>query len=170
MTALRGNSTVSDRQNGATRSAARVSRSRFPTRLLLLSGGLIVLPACGCQSPASPPAPPGGGRRYILPYDVFARDVEPVLRRQGCGADGDCHGGGIRGTFELSPDAAPDPRFDFTQAALQVNGAHPDDSPLLRKPLAEAAGGAPHAFKVFTSTEAADYALLRAWVVSGVFE
>lgn len=170
MTAKRDNSKVSCLRRGALVHWGLVPRIGVPARLLLLSGGLIALPVGGCRPPSSPPAPPEGGRRYVLPYEAFVQNVEPVLRRQGCGVGGDCHGGGIRGTFQLSPDGAPDPRFDFTQAALQVNGTHPDDSTLLRKPLALDAGGAPHAFKVFASPEAADYQLLRQWIVSGVFE
>lgn len=106
----------------------------------------------------------------MLPYDVFVAEVGPVLRRQGCAAEGGCHGGGIRGTFALSPEARPDPEFDFEQARLQVDGYHPEASALLRKPLAVEAGGAPHGTKVFASTSDPDYRVLADWIARGDFE
>lgn len=124
----------------------------------------------GCQAPPPATPPPGGGARFVLPYDAFVAQVAPVLRRHGCAAEGGCHGGGVRGTFALSPETRPDVAYDFDQTRLQVDGYHPDRSALLLKPLAIAAGGSPHAVKVFGSREDADYRVLREWVARGVFE
>src|SRR6185436_16237997 len=74
----------------------------------------------GCATPMSPPAPPGGGTTLHLDYAAFASAVEPILVAHGCNAGGDCHGGGIRGTLQLSPSSAIDTLYDFDQVALQV--------------------------------------------------
>jgi hypothetical protein len=103
-----------------------------------------------------------------LDWTEFQQSVEPVLIRQGCDATGDCHGGGIRGTFELSPPGAKDVRFDFDQASLQVTIAPRESSAILRMPLAIAAGGAPHPVKPFASTSDPDYQALLKWVQDGV--
>lgn len=124
--------------------------------------------ALGCVSPSAPPAPPSGGAAFHGDAGVFASVVEPVLQRHGCDAGGDCHGGGPRGAFELSPAGAKNVSFDFAQASLQVNPVAPDSSRLLTKPLALAAGGSAHAAKPFASTADSDYVALRAWILAGV--
>jgi len=103
-----------------------------------------------------------------LDYATFASAIEPMLTRHGCDAGGDCHGGGIRGTLELSPATAKDTLFDFAQVSLQVTPSAPDASPILTEPLAVAQGGTPHSVKVFADTTDADYRTLRAWVRAGV--
>ncbi len=103
-----------------------------------------------------------------LDYDEFVAAVEPVLVRNGCDAGGDCHGGGIRGTFALSPAGAKDLRFDFDQAALQVNPTQLDSSHILTKPLALAAGGVPHGVKVFATPADSGYQAIRGWILHGV--
>lgn len=113
---------------------------------------------------AATPEPPSGGTRFSLDYARFVADVEPILARRGCAADGDCHGGGVRGTFALSPLDARDPAFDFAQASLQVDGYAPSESPILRKPLALEAGGAPHAAKPFVDRNDTDFVALASWV------
>lgn len=122
----------------------------------------------GCSSPTSPPPPPGGGATLTLSFDQFAATVQPVLQQHGCDAGGDCHGGGIRGSLQLSPPDAKDPQFDFDQVALQVWAAHPDQSPILTEPLAVAAGGTPHAIKPFASTGDSGYVAIRNWIQAGV--
>ena len=104
----------------------------------------------------------------VYGYDEFVLSVEPVLTRHGCDATGDCHGGGIRGTFELSPPGAKSARFDFDQAVLQLSPTSPSASPLLTEPLATSAGGTPHAFKPFASTSDPDYQAILRWVLAGV--
>lgn len=120
-----------------------------------------------CSSPTSPPPPPGGGPQLVLSYDEFVASVEPVLVRQGCDATGDCHGGGIRGTLELSPPGAKNPQFDFDQVVLQVSAGSPNASPILTEPLALAAGGTPHSFKPFASTSDSDYVAIQQWIEHG---
>ncbi len=130
----------------------------------------LALPASllGCVSPTAPPAPPGGGQQLVLSESEFDAHVEPVLVRQGCDATGDCHGGGIRGTFELSPRGAKDAHFDFQQASQQVTITSRDSSRLLTQPLALAAGGTPHPYKPFASTADTDYVAIRQWILAGV--
>ena len=104
----------------------------------------------------------------MLSYTEFARTVEPILIRQGCDAGGDCHGGGIRGTFELSPAGAKDTLFDFRQASLQVSASSPVNSRILTEPLALAAGGTPHGYKPIASTSDPDYQAILQWIMDGV--
>jgi len=124
----------------------------------------------GCGTDVTPPTPPGGGQRLELSAERFAAEVEPVLMARGCDAGGDCHGGGIRGTFELSPASAKDVEFDFEQARLQVRPTDRAESPLLTKPLAEPLGGAPHSYEPFTSTDDPDYQVILAWINAGVLQ
>ncbi len=140
--------------------------SPTPRRVL----ALLALPASllGCVSPTAPPAPPGGGQQLVMSESEFDATVEPVLVRHGCDATGDCHGGGIRGTFELSPPGAKDSHFDFVQASVQVSIVDRDSSPLLTNPLALAVGGTPHPFKPFASTADSDYVAIRRWILDGV--
>jgi hypothetical protein len=121
----------------------------------------------GCSSPTAPPAPPGGGQHLALSFEDFESNVEPVLVRHGCDATGDCHGGGIRGSLELSPPDAKDARFDFDQVSLQVSASAPESSAILTEPLALDAGGTPHGVKPFASTSDADYQAILAWVRAG---
>jgi len=122
----------------------------------------------GCATPTSPPAPPGGGTALHLDYATFASAVEPILVAHGCDAGGDCHGGGIRGTLELSPETAKDTVYDFGQVSLQVTSNFPDQSPILTRPLADSAGGTAHSVKVFADTNDAQWRTIRAWVRAGV--
>lgn len=134
--------------------------------MAILVGSPLV--ALGCVSPTAPPRPPSGGQTFTPSYDQFVATVEPVLQRHGCDAAGDCHGGGPRGTLELSPPGAKNASFDFEQVSLQANPVAPDSSRLLTKPLALAAGGVPHGVKPFASTSDTDYVALRAWILAGV--
>ena len=101
----------------------------------------------GCAAPTSPPKPPSGGTLLHL---------------------GDCHGGGIRGTLQLSPATAIDTAYDFAQISLQVTSNFPDQSPILTRPLADSAGGTAHAVKVFADTNDTQWRTIRAWVRAGV--
>ena len=116
----------------------------------------------------APPAPPGGGTALHLDYAAFANAVEPILVARGCDAEGDCHGGGFRGTLRLSPPSAKDTRYDFDQVSLQVTANDPDRSPILTEPLAMPAGGTAHSVKVFTDTTDSQYRTIRDWVRAGV--
>jgi hypothetical protein len=120
-----------------------------------------------CSGPLDPPAPASGGQRLVLDYEVFVSSVLPVLNGRGCDAGGDCHGGGIRGSFELSPAASKDPSFDFEQASLQVFPVERGESPLLTKPLAAAAGGTPHSYEPFVSREDPEFLAIERWIDAG---
>jgi hypothetical protein len=129
----------------------------------------LCLSGCDHASPTSP-EPPSGGREYVLSYDSFAASVEPVLASQGCD-NLNCHGGGIRGTFQLSPPGNKDSHYDFTQACMQVTPSDPKNSPLVMKPLAAECGGATHAGgSFFFSLDDPNYVALLQWVESGVFK
>lgn len=143
----------------------RIRRTVAPLAL-----ALSVLPGVvqGCSSPTAPPEPPGGGQTLLLDFTQFEQTVEPVLVAQGCDATGDCHGGGIRGSLQLSPPGAKDTRFDFDQVVLQVSASNRSASPILTEPLALAAGGTPHSVKPFASTSDADYQAILAWIMAGV--
>lgn len=142
-----------------------------PNRLLpVLVGALLASLGTGCSSSEpsmTAPQPPGGGQERVLDYDAFVAGVAPVLRRKGCDATGDCHGGGIRGSFELSPPTAKDLRFDFEQVSLEIDPLEPASSALLLKPLAEGAGGMPHAYVAFDSTSDPDFQSVLAWIEAG---
>lgn len=140
---------------------------------LLTVGVLCAIAAvCGGCTDASPhdPAPPSGGRQYVLDESVYGTLISPVLTNRGCDNIA-CHGGGLRGTLELSPPEDKDLFFDFDQVARQVDPALPASSPLLMKPLAEAAGGDVHTAGVtFIDTDDPDYQTILAWIEAGEFE
>ncbi|MBE0565277.1 MAG: hypothetical protein IH621_04905, partial [Krumholzibacteria bacterium] len=118
------------------------------------------------------PVPPGGGHEYVLDYEAYVTDVAPVLAARGCDTVA-CHGGGIRGTYALSPADDKDFPFDFAQARLQVLPAAPATSPLLQKPLDPAAGGAAHAADPqqsgFPATSDPGYQAILAWIEAGEY-
>jgi len=136
--------------------------------VLTLALGVLLGAAPGCRSATAPPTPPGGGQTLNLSFAQFEQDVSPVLVAHGCDATGDCHGGGIRGSFQLSPPGAKNPRFDFDQTVLQVSASQPAASPILTEPLAVDAGGTPHSVKVFASTSDPGYQAILSWIMTGV--
>jgi hypothetical protein len=145
----------------------RADRSRASRMIAVLAA--LALPAAvpACSSPTAPIDPPGGGEELVLSFEQFEQTVEPLLIRHGCDAAGDCHGGGIRGSFELSPAGAKDARFDFDQSALQVWPTARERSPILTEPLALEAGGTPHGVKPFASAEDSDYRAILRWILDG---
>jgi hypothetical protein len=116
----------------------------------------------GCSSPSGPAVPPGGGEDLVLDFDRFQAEVAPVLIEYGCHA-ASCHGGGIRGTYELSASGG-DLSFDFEQTALQVDPYDRLASPILTRPLA---GATPHAHEPFTDTTHPGYVAIRDWILAG---
>ena len=128
---------------------------------------LAALPVA-CATPSEPPVPPGGGQAANLSFETFETAVAPLLTQHGCDAGGDCHGGGIRGSFALSPADAKNAQFDFQQSALQVTITSPPASPLLTEPLAVAAGGTPHGIEPFADTADPDYQTILSWIEAGV--
>jgi len=143
---------------------AHFSATSADARRALIAGALS-LTMLACRQAATP-EPPSGGQRFVLDYTRFVEEVEPIFERRGCSTAGDCHGGGVRGTFALSPLDARDPAYDFAQASLQVNGYAPAASPILEKPLALDAGGVPHAAKPFRDRNDADFVILSRWVAT----
>jgi len=141
-------------------------------RVVFLAVYALLAAGCGVTTPEPDPPPPGGGNTYVLDYDVFVADIDPILTARGCD-DLSCHGGGIRGTFQLSPSADNDVDMDFAQSRLQVDGDLPDASLLLMKPLAEGAGGLAHAasapLSTFDSVTDPDYLTILAWIDAGEY-
>jgi hypothetical protein len=141
-------------------------------RTVLVPGACAALltVAGGCRTASTTgPEAPGGGRDYVLNFNTFASTVDPILTARGCD-NTNCHGGGIRGTFELSPDSDKDVDLDFSQARLQVNGSDPADSPILLKPLATECGGLAHGGgSFFASPDDPDYQTILAWIEAGYY-
>ena len=131
----------------------------------LLAMATLVM-GCG-EDPATTTPIPGGGRDIILDYQQFEQTISPLLTTHGCDAGGNCHGGGIRGTFELSPVDDKDIAFDFAQVELQVSAYAPEESALLLMPLAQAEGGLPHATEPFDSQAHTDYQTILQWILEG---
>lgn len=124
--------------------------------------------ACEKASP-NDPDPPGGGQNYVMSYNEFTTTIDPMLSQLGCD-NLNCHGGGIRGTFELSPPNDNDPSFDYEQASLQVFPPNPMESPLVMKPLAAECGGANHAGgSFFFSLDDPDYVAMLTWIENGEY-
>lgn len=155
-------------------SRAGGSATALPLTLDLTLALALALGAGGCR-PASPsaPNPPGGGATWVFDRARFDAEVAPVLGARGCDAV-ECHGGGIRGTFALSPAGDKDLGFDFAQARLQADPADAASSALLRKPLAVTAGGSAHAGDaeggIFATTADSDYQVILAWIAAAVAE
>jgi hypothetical protein len=132
---------------------------------------LVVVPLAACdEASITDPEIAGGGQEIVLDFERFEADVVTIFTERGCDNLA-CHGGGIRGTFQLSPASAKDADFDFEQASLQVDPVNRDASSLLLKPLSEIAGGLPHAgdgpTTTMNSVDDPDYATLRAWIQEG---
>jgi hypothetical protein len=130
--------------------------------------------SAGCGlAPTPDPEPPSGGQSFVVDYSTFVSDVSPILTANGCD-NSSCHGGGIRGTFELSPDTDKDLDLDFFQVGFQLNGSDPSLSPLLMKPLDESAGGEVHNADSgqfgFLDTSDPDYQTILTWIEAGVFQ
>ena len=154
---------------GKQRAAAAAQGARWLAWCALL---LTALAGAACRAPGTAPAPPGGDSLFVLDAARFAAEVRPVLVAEGCN-NALCHGGGPRGSFELSPPDAPDSDFDFAQAGQQVYGWDPLASPLLLKPLSQEAGGVDHAgegLAGFESTDDPGYQAIRDWILAGAWQ
>ncbi len=99
---------------------------------------------------------------------AFEANVAPILSSYGCD-NLSCHGGGIRGTYELSPPDAKDVAFDFAQSSQQVRGYDFTGSPLLAKPLADDGGTAPHSYEPFATVEDPAYQTILEWISAGEY-
>ena len=148
--------------------ARRIQTAAVFAAVAVAGVGLASAPGCDRPSTTGPEAP-GGGQSFVLDYQVFATQIDSILTARGCD-NLNCHGGGIRGTFELSPADNKDVAFDFSQARLQVDGNDPPASSLLMKPLAPEAGGTAHGgASAFASTDDSDYQAMLAWIQAGEY-
>ena len=145
------------------------SRHLVTVPILLLAA--VVLGGCNSASPSAPTIP-SGGRVYVLDAEAYGTVIAPVLTDKGCD-NLDCHGGGLRGTFQLSPAGDKDLAYDFAQTILQVTPADPAASPLLMKPLDPDAGGDVHTADSehfgFMSTADPDYQAVLDWIEAGEY-
>ena len=135
--------------------------ARWIPALTLVSSGLFY----GCEGGLEPTAPTGG-REVSLDVAFFVESIEPILQRRGC-SNVACHGG--QGSGELILSGGLNPQGDLVAVAGLVTTWQPEDSALLRKPLAEAAGGVQHVGgDVFTDTSDADYQTVLTWIADEV--
>jgi len=151
----------------------RARLRHLPVTVVVAALASLAMSASGCDTASTTdPQPPSGGQAYVLDYNAFVTAIDPILTARGCD-NASCHGGGIRGTFELSPAGDKNVDLDFEQACLQVNGTDPAASALLMKPLDPNAGGAAHAADPqqygFTSTNDPDYQSILAWIEAGEY-
>ena len=155
--------------------AVNLAAPRHLYRMGSITGALlliaVVLGGCSDASPGDP-APPSGGREYVLDVEAYGTVIAPVLTGKGCDNLA-CHGGGLRGTFQLSPFDDKDLAYDFDQVALHVDPADPAASSLLMKPLDMAAGGDVHTADSenfgFMSTGDPDYQAILNWIEEGEY-
>lgn len=119
----------------------------------------------GCTGPQAP-EPPSGGRELPLDFAVFVDEIEPILQQRGCSGMA-CHGG--QGSGELLLSGGTSPEADFIAVRGHVTPWDASHSPLVRKPLAESAGGDVHGGgDVFVDTADADYLTLLQWLSAGM--
>ena len=144
-------------------------RTMIRTTAIVLLAGIATAGGCKSADPGSS-APPTGGQEFILDEAVFADAIDPIFTAKGCD-NLSCHGGGLRGSFELSPFDDKDVGFDFEQVRRQLNPQHPESSSILTKPLATAEGGAVHTAPAqpygFTTRDDLDYQTILAWIQAG---
>jgi len=94
-------------------------------------------------------------------WDLFRRNVQPVLRRT-CAA-GNCHGSRFADLFLACGDTERELRWNFWVSTHFLSDSV-SQSELLRRPLSVARGGSFHeGGDVFDDTADPDYELLRAW-------
>jgi hypothetical protein len=134
----------------------------LPVRAWSLPACCLALWAAGACNGPQEPVPPGGGHDVALDYGVFVATIEPILQQRGCSNLG-CHGG--QGSGELLLSGGASPSADFLAVSGHVTPWDPPQSPLLRKPLAEDAGGAVHAGgEIFLSASDPDYVAILDWI------
>jgi YVTN family beta-propeller protein len=109
----------------------------------------------------------------ILDFDFFKARIEPIFttKRAGNARCVSCHGFGTTMRLQPLPDGSAtwndaDSRANFEVLRARVVPGNPDESRLLRHPLAESAGGDPHhdGGKHWTSKNDPEWQTLAAWV------
>ena len=107
-----------------------------------------------------------------LDFDFFKARIQPILttKRDGNARCISCHGFGTTMRLQPLPEGSAtwsdeDARANFARISARVVPGHPEDSRLLRHPLAEEAGGDPHhdGGKHWTSQEDPEWQTLAAW-------
>ena len=132
----------------------------------------LVLVAALAAAAAFPQTPPASNEASPLDYEFFKAKVQPIFlaKREGHARCYVCHSTGTPFRLQrLSPGAATwdeeQSRKNFRAASAMVNVSEPEDSLLLREPLAEAAGG--NHFhpggKHWDSKDAAEWKILDEW-------
>jgi YVTN family beta-propeller protein len=115
----------------------------------------------------------GSAPAPTLDFDFFKARIEPIFttKRPGNARCISCHGSGTPMQLKPLPEGAAtwsdaDARTNFDLVRARVVPGNPDQSRLLRHPLAEEAGGDPHhdGGKHWTSKSDPEWQTLLAWV------
>ena len=114
-----------------------------------------------------------GGSAPTLDYEFFKARIEPIFttKRPGNARCISCHGSGTPMKLTPLPEGSAtwteaEARANFDIIRARVVPGNPDESRLLRHPLAEEAGGDPHhdGGKHWTSKSDPEWQTLAAWV------
>jgi YVTN family beta-propeller protein len=117
--------------------------------------------------------PSAGGSAPTLDFAFFKARIEPVFttKRPGHARCISCHGDGTPMRLTPLPEGSAtwteaEARANFDTIRARVVPGNPDESRLLRHPLAEEAGGDPHhdGGKHWTSKSDPEWQMLAAWV------
>jgi hypothetical protein len=99
-------------------------------------------------------------------YQRFVRDVAPVMQKRCAG--GDCHGSPHSDFYLMCGEHEDELRWNYELSVRYLDDV-PASSELLRRPLAENAGGAYHeGGDIFANVEDPDYRKLLGWVEATV--
>jgi YVTN family beta-propeller protein len=124
----------------------------------------------GAPETASGAAQPSG---TVLDFEFFKARIEPIFttKRPGNARCVSCHAFGTTMRLQPLPDGSAtwkdtESRANFEVLRARVVPGNPDESRLLRHPLAESAGGDPHhdGGKHWTSKSDPEWQTLAAWV------
>ena len=133
---------------------------------------LLAMPALA-QVSGSQPQASSSAAPPTLDFDFFKARIEPIFttKRVGNARCISCHGSGTPMRLKPLPDDAAtwsdaDSRANFDAVRARVIPGDPDDSRLLRHPLAESAGGDPQhdGGKHWASKDDPEWVTLAAWV------
>jgi YVTN family beta-propeller protein len=124
-------------------------------------------------------ATPSQAATPSLDFDFFKARIQPILttKRDGNARCISCHGFSTTMRLQPLPEGSAtwsdaDARTNFALISARVVPGNPDDSRLLRRPLAESAGGDPHhdGGKHWTSKDDPEWQTLAAWVRGATLE
>src|SRR3954468_46041 len=139
--------------------------ARFVMLRLSAVGTLLMATSVFTAEPARPQIQPPTGQSVGKPS--FVNDVVPILTRQGCN-QGSCHGKGAgQNGFRLSLRGyAPESDHRWITREFngrRIEGASPEMSLLLRKPI----GDAPHEGGRVFDADSHEYRVLLDWLKAG---